>query len=164
MCAYFAAGFCLRQSRANPSFVKISFVIPYFFPAWQYGGQPRSAFELARGLIQRGHSVHVLTTDSGGAARLSDLERTIDGIKITYYRNISNRLAYTHRLFWPPSFFREVGTQVQGSDLVHIHELRSFLSASAARAARNLGIPYLVSPHGGLRYLGKRGAKIIFDR
>jgi glycosyltransferase involved in cell wall biosynthesis len=148
--------------------VKISFVIPYFFPAWQYGGRPRSAFELARGLVRRGHSVHVLTTDSGGAARLPDLHgrspsRTIEGIEITYHKNISNYLAYRHRLFWPPSFFSQIQSQLQGSELVHIHELRSFLSASAARAARDLGIPYVVSPHGGLRHLGKKAAKTIFD-
>ena len=148
--------------------MKISFVIPYFFPAWQYGGQPRSAFELARGLVLRGHSVHVLTTDCGGAARLPHLHgrspsRTIDGIEITYHKNISNYLAYRHRLFWPPSFFSQIHSQLQGSELVHIHELRSFLSASAARAAADLGIPYVVSAHGGLRHLGKKTAKTIFD-
>ena len=39
-------------------------VIPYFYPAMQYGGQPRSAFELAHALVKRGHRVKVLTTDS----------------------------------------------------------------------------------------------------
>src|SRR5215470_13375699 len=92
--------------------VRIAFVIPYFYPAWQYGGTPRSAFELARGLVRRGHSVQVLTTDSGGETRLRDIPdshtRDVEGIQVRYYSNVSNRLAYRHRLFWPPEFSRQI--------------------------------------------------------
>ena len=37
----------------------IAFVIPYFYPAWQYGGPPRVAYELARELVRREHKVTV---------------------------------------------------------------------------------------------------------
>jgi glycosyltransferase involved in cell wall biosynthesis len=161
--------FARPRRRRHIGCVKISFVIPYFYPAWQYGGQPRAAFNLARALAQHGHHIKVLTTDSGGAKRLDDIgspkgERTIDGVNVIYYRNISNHLAYRHRLFWPPLFFKEIRSRLRASEVVHIHELRSFLSVSAARAAEDLGIPYLVSPHGGLRHLGKAAAKSVFDR
>ena len=92
--------------------MRLVFVIPYFYPAWQYGGQPRSCYELARILVQRGHRVNVLTTDSAGASRLKRPPAQpgrgvmIDGIEVFYYRNLSNHLAYRHRFFWPVEFFR----------------------------------------------------------
>src|SRR5689334_837980 len=123
--------------------MRITFVIPYFYPAWEYGGQPRSAYELARALVQRGHRITVLTTDSGGKSRLRETGRQqVDGIDVVYYRNLSNDLAYRYRLFWPSRMFRDVAAQIAESELVHIHELRSTTSVLAYRAARRLGIPY----------------------
>jgi glycosyltransferase involved in cell wall biosynthesis len=147
--------------------VRIAFVIPYFYPAWQYGGTPRSAFELARGLVRRGHSVQVLTTDSGGETRLRDIPdsrtRDVEGIQVRYYSNVSNSLAYRHRLFWPPEFSRQIRERLTDTDILHIHELRSTTSLIAHRAALGAKVPYVISPHGGLRHLGKRLAKVAFD-
>jgi glycosyltransferase involved in cell wall biosynthesis len=147
--------------------LKIAFVIPYFYPAWQYGGQPRSAYELARGLVQNGHCVKVVTTDSAGTDRVfkgSETERRdIDGVETVYYRNISNYLAYHHRLFCPIEFFRHVQDELRGFDIVHIHELRSTLTVPAYKAANRLGLPYVLSPHGGLRRLGKSMIKYAYD-
>ena len=147
--------------------VKITFVIPYFYPALQYGGTPRSAFELARGLVQRGHSVQVLTTDSGGKTRLGETahnhSRSVEGIQVHYYPNISNSLAYHHRLFWSPEFFRQIQERLTEADVLHMHELRSATSIFACRAALRSRVPYVISPHGGLRRLGKRLPKLVFD-
>src|SRR4051812_47963716 len=116
--------------------MRVLFVIPYFYDAWAYGGQPRSAFEMAKSLVARGHSVEVLTTDSGGRERLKTaadaVTRVVDGITIRYYRNLSNAMAFHQRVFLPLKFFREVGHRVRGADVVHIHELRSSLSVAAA--------------------------------
>lgn len=148
--------------------MKIAFVIPYFYPAWQYGGQPRSAFELARALVRRGHSVDVLTTDSAGSTRLKDVAkneaRAVDGIQVHYYSNLSNSLAYRHRIFWPSELFRTIQRHIAGVDVLHIHELRATTSVAAYRAAIRAGTPYVVSTHGGLRHLGKGAVKIVFDR
>src|SRR6516164_6902161 len=74
--------------------LRITFVIPHFYPALEYGGQPRAAYELARALVKIGHHVKVLTTDSGGKSRLAKSGRqNVDGIEVVYYRNLSNRLA-----------------------------------------------------------------------
>jgi glycosyltransferase involved in cell wall biosynthesis len=150
------------------SVLKIAFVIPYFYPAWEYGGQPRSAYELARALVQLGHSVRVLTTDSGGHRRLSIpsvkcWQDVVEGIEVLYYRNLSNRLAFHQRIFWSPSLFRDLQRQLVGMDIVHIHELRSTVSVAGYSAARRCRIPYVVSTHGGLRHLGRRILKTVFD-
>src|SRR5438093_11746151 len=87
--------------------MRIGFVIPYFYPAFEYGGSPRVAYEFARCLVRRGHEVIVVTTDSAGAKRIDKdsvammRESRIEGIQILYYPNFSNYLAYKHRLFLP---------------------------------------------------------------
>lgn len=147
--------------------MKITFAIPYFYPAWQYGGVPRSAFELARGLARRGHSVRVLTTDSAGETRIRDLEqnqeRNVEGIDVYYCRNVSNALAYHQRVFWSPEFARQIRKRMTNTDVVHVHELRSTTSIFAFRAAQRARMPYALSAHGGLKHLGKRMAKAAFD-
>ena len=77
--------------------------------------------------------------------------------------DLSNTWAFHHRFFLPPGFFAEIGKHVSNADVVHIHELRSFLSVSAASASRRQSIPFVISPHGGLRHLGRRGLKTAFD-
>ena len=93
--------------------LNITFVIPYFYPAWEYGGQPRSAYELARALVQRGHHVKVLTTDSAGHSRLSAGHRQVDGIDVIYYRNLSNWLAFRKRFFWPQALWQEIAFSIE---------------------------------------------------
>jgi glycosyltransferase involved in cell wall biosynthesis len=147
--------------------VRIGFVIPYFYPAWQYGGTPKSAFELARILARRGHEIKVLTTDSAGQSRLSEgagpQPVQVEGISVYYYRNVSNYAAFRYRLFWPSALFRAIQDELEGVDLVHVHEFRSTLTVASYRAAEKLGLPCVLSPHGGLKPLGKRFAKGAFD-
>src|ERR1043166_4071200 len=76
--------------------LRIAFAIPYFYPALEFGGQPRSAYELGKALVRRGHRVKVLTTDSGGHSRLkqtaADGHSQIDGTDFVYYRTLFQRL------------------------------------------------------------------------
>src|SRR6266566_5260882 len=143
--------------------LSVAFVIPYFYPARHYGGTPQSAYEVARALVKRGHRVKVLTTDSAGDARLPAGRRNIEGIDVVYYPNLSNRLAFRRRIFWPAAMFREMTQELAGSDILHIHELRSMLSVKAHKIAVTMNLPYVLSGHGGLRRLGKAGFKAAFD-
>jgi glycosyltransferase involved in cell wall biosynthesis len=153
----------------DDSTVRITFVIPYFYPALGYGGAPRLAYDAAQALRRRGHDVTVLTTDTDGQQRITDetimslQANGFNGLKVHFYKNLSNDLAYRHRIFVPPGFFTDVRRRFSESQIIHIHDLRSFLSVAAHHAARALGIPYVLSPHAGLQHLGKRTAKRIFD-
>src|SRR5438094_6826748 len=150
--------------------MRIGLVIPYFYPAFEYGGTPRVAYEFARCLVRRGHEVTVVTTDSGGVKRIGkDTIATIqdnglEGIRIFYYPNLSNYLAYKQRLFLPLRLLQNVGRHLVSLDVVHIHEFRSLLSVAAHSALVRLHIPYVLSPHGGLQRLGKVKLKSVFDR
>lgn len=144
--------------------MRVGCVIPYFEGAWEYGGPVRSASELARALVGRGHQVRVITTDSAGRKRLTPAASgPEDGLEVLYCRNLSNRLASRHRLFMPMTTSRGLARILEGCDVVHIHEVRSFLTVLGASAARRLSIPFLLSPHGGLPHIGKRTSKTIFD-
>lgn len=106
----------------------------------------------------RGHEVRVLTTSGTSGAKL------VDGVQVHYCRNLSSYLAHKHRLFIPIGFRKELQQQLEICDVLHIHEFRSTLTIPAARLAREMSLPYVLSPHGGLRHLGKHLAKRTFDR
>lgn len=60
------------------------------------------------------------------------------------------------------AYSRELGKALRGAasefDLVHIHNLWQYPQLAAYKAALDAGVPYVVSPHGGLDpYLRRRG-------
>jgi len=59
------------KSRVNN--MRILHIIPYFYPAWAYGGTCRAAWELARALVRKNQEVAVLTTDALDSHRRADL-------------------------------------------------------------------------------------------
>ncbi len=91
-------------------------------------------------------------------------EGGLEGIRIFYYPNVSNYLAYNHRLFFPVRLFMNIRRDLASADIVHIHEFRSLLSVAAHSALQQLHKPYVLSPHGGLLRLGKERRKAVFDR
>ena len=151
------------------STVRIAFVIPYFYPALGYGGKPRLAYEMGRALSLRGHEITVLATDTGGPARIPPetirqiQSNGLHGMHVHFYRNLSNQFAYRHRVFLSTAYFRDVRRRLAESDVVHIHDFRSFMSVGASRTALSLRKPFVLSPHGGLQHLGKKSAKLVFD-
>ena len=44
--------------------MKILQVLPYFVPAWDYGGPVPVAYRFSENLVKRGHEVTVFTTDA----------------------------------------------------------------------------------------------------
>ena len=145
--------------------MRIAFVTPYFYPAFEYGGTPRVAYDFARGLVRRGHQVTVFTTDSGGRKRIAGPHKQcVDGIQVFYYSNLSNALAYNQRVFVPLRFFSDIGRHLSSFDVIHIHEFRNFVTVGAHSALRQGNIRYVLSPHGGLQRLGKDFLKKLFDR
>ena len=90
--------------------LSILHVVPYYEQAWAYGGIPRVASALARGLARRGHRVTVCTTDACEAGRrLSRAPSAGDagdaedpaGVAVRVFRNVSNSAAYHLQFFTP---------------------------------------------------------------
>ncbi len=143
-------------------------IIPYYTPAWTYGGSVRAAADLTRALVQAGHRVTVLTTDTlSPTERIPTLSETIDGVDVIRVRNRSNWLRGRLNLSTPQGIAQTAARLVRERqiDAIHVHELRTVENLRAAPVANRLGVPLLVSPHGTLPYdTGRTSIKRLWDR
>lgn len=148
----------------NPERLRILHIIPYFNPAWAYGGSVRVASELVAQLTRRGHDLAVFTTDTLDAKnRLPAGEHLVEGARVVRFRNLSNRLAW-NRLFIPPGFAWQLGQRLRRFDVIHLHEYRSLQNAFALGGLLRYRLPYVVMPHGSLpAELGRTGIKHVYD-
>src|SRR2546425_11232262 len=90
--------------------MRILQVVPYFAPAYAYGGPPETVHKLSLALARRGNEVTVLSTDAFDSSTRQPFARDSDGLHVHYVRNLSNYLAWSHQLFLPigtAKFLRE---------------------------------------------------------
>ena len=169
--------------------MNILHIVPYFYPAWAYGGTPRVVFELCRELVKKGHNVTVYTTDvfdkhkrveekstppcppltKRGNYREGEVEglalSEVEGIKIKYFKNISNSLAFNQKVFISPAISKALKKNLKQFDMVHLHEFRTLQNAAAYKYLTKYKIPYILSAHGSvLRLMGKEFLKMLFDK
>jgi glycosyltransferase involved in cell wall biosynthesis len=147
--------------------LRILHVAPYFAEAWGYGGIPRVAHSLARGLARRGHEVTVCTTDARdarGRTAAAPHTRTGDGVEVCTFENVSNRLAYHWQLFLPRGLHRFLAGRAGSFDVAHLHACRNVPGVIAARHLRQNGVPYVLAPNGTAPRIERRqAAKLAFD-
>jgi len=137
------------------------------FPPRSFGGVTKVTFNISKHLVKYGHEVIVFTTDAGDSQKTrSTINKysEIEGIKIFYFKNINNYLAFHHRFYFPFGFISMSRRQIKNVDVIHIHENRSYLSIIATHFARKYQIPYIIQPHGDLPAdFGKKRLKQIYD-
>ncbi len=149
--------------------LNVTHVVPYFVPAWAYGGIPRLAYELCRQLARDGHRVNVITTDALQARSRhpeGGLTVGMEGgtMKVRYLRNFSNRGAYRHQLFLPMGMKKALEELAGDAEVIHIHGHRHRLETAAAAFARKRNIPYVITANGTApRIERKRGIKMALD-
>ncbi len=126
-------------------------VVPYFWPAWAYGGIPRLVYGLSRALVERGNQVEVLTTDTlDRERRVGTRSQDLFGVRVRRLPNASNRLAYDHQLFLPLGLRAAADEAVARADVVHLHGHWHLLNNAAVTAARARGVPVVMTPNGTL--------------
>ncbi len=131
--------------------MKILQVIPYFVPAWGYGGPLRVCYELSKELVRQRHEVTVFTTDTLDAkSRVEKQDEVVDGIRIKRFKNISNSIAYKHNLFLPSDMLFVVRKELPGFDIIHIYEYRTLQNVLVHHYARKYNIPYVSQADGSL--------------
>src|SRR5215471_17316637 len=128
--------------------MRILNVIPTYLPAVRYGGPAVSVHGLCRALGDRGHDVHVFTTSVDGPKDLAvpvgvPIER--DGIQVTYFRSQQMR-----RLYWSATLARALEQEIKHFAVVHAHSVFLYPTLVAARLARRMHVPYIISPRGML--------------
>ena len=145
--------------------MRILHIIPYFYPAWAYGGTCRAAWELARALVRKQQQVVVYTTDALDAHARAKLPlEVVDGVEIHRVRNLSNYLAW-RRAFLPLGFGRQLRAALSHVDVAHLHEFRSYQNSVALSLMEKLGVPFVLTAQGGLpRIMGRHSLKVLYDQ
>lgn len=136
------------------------------FPPRRFGGITGVAYTVATKLAQRGHHVTVYTTDTGNDkyARLTtEKEATFDGLRVRYFRNISNLFAFNYRVYTPFGCLWTLKSEINSFDIVHIQDYRSLFNIVAWYFARTRGIPYVIQAHGSLpKAIEQRKSPLFF--
>jgi glycosyltransferase involved in cell wall biosynthesis len=150
--------------------LKIIYLIPYFAPAWEYGGPVRVVYELSKHLIKKGHQVTVCTTDAYEAQKRLSIKTNqpelFEDIKVFRFKNLSNYLAWNARLFWAPKMKNFLKTNLKNYDLIHAHDFFVPINNYAIDLAQKQNIPVIMSAHGSLdkeRLKQKELTKKIFN-
>jgi glycosyltransferase involved in cell wall biosynthesis len=111
---------------------------------------------LSKALADRGHVVHLVTTDRAGVPDLGWL----DNVDVRVLKETFSPYAYA------PQMAKELGSLIPNADLVHIHGLYLYPTVLAATLAHKHGVPYIIRPAGALDpyHLGRKVLKkAIFD-
>ena len=69
----------------------------------------------------------------------------MDGVSVWYFPS-----QYLRRLYWSPSMGQCLRERIEDFDIVHLHSVFLWPTWAAARAARKVGVPYVISPRGML--------------
>jgi glycosyltransferase involved in cell wall biosynthesis len=127
--------------------LKILHYIPTYAPAWKYGGPILSVSQLCECLAQLGHHVEVFTSTAG-----LEYDRDIqpnqptyrNGVTVTYFEQTPGVGIHC------PAMENAVQQRAQNFDLIHVTGVWQRTSYAACQAAKQFGIPYVVSPRGAL--------------
>jgi glycosyltransferase involved in cell wall biosynthesis len=123
-------------------------VVPTYLPATRYGGPIHSVHGLCKALADQGHDVHVYTTNVDGQGESpvplgQPVQR--EGVSIIYFAT-----GWLRRIYRAPAMAARLAKCVASFDLVHIHAMFLWPGLAASQAARQAGVPYVVSPRGML--------------
>lgn len=132
----------------------------------RYGGPPVAVIEARPWLIERGHTVDIVTTTADGPDTLQvETGRPVEwgGTHATFHR-----LAFPKKFLTSWSLLSYLRHRVAHYDVIHIHGLYRFHTIAASLIARRRGVPYILQAHGALnpwpRRRRRRLAKNIYHR
>jgi glycosyltransferase involved in cell wall biosynthesis len=142
--------------------LKILHYIPVYAPAWKFGGPVLSVSQLCEGLAALGHQVEVFTSNAGlqNQPELPLNQPVIrNGVKVTYFQQEPGMSIHC------PGMEQAVTARAGEFDIIHITGVWQRTSGTACKAAKNRGVPYVVSPRGALgpySWRQKTAKKILY--
>ncbi|MCX7043941.1 MAG: glycosyltransferase [Candidatus Sumerlaeota bacterium] len=168
--------------------MKILHIIPFFAPAWVYGGPVRTTFEVTRRLAARGHELTVFTTDVRGSTAKRDdapysekeimkgiaipIRESKEGIVVPKKESKEGfaveRFGHwggQYAPYFAPSLGGALQTRIKEFDVVHTSCGFSWTGVQARAAALRAGVPYIYQAHSALdsaRRRQRRWSKIAF--
>lgn len=144
--------------------MRIVQVVPYFFPAWAYGGPAKLVYDISMFLSKNSHQVEVLTLDCyDGLVRMPKDKRIpkSEHLNIHYFKNISNTLAYKHNVYLSFWFFFKSISIVRWGEVVHLHDFYTLHNVWICFLCLLFGKPYILSVHGCLEETRKKEKSIL---
>jgi glycosyltransferase involved in cell wall biosynthesis len=136
--------------------MKILQMIPAFYPALAYGGTVNVAYNISKELAKRGHEVTVYTSDTlDKDSRQKENFAVINDIKVYYFKNISNRLAWA-RFVLNTGVISALRKNINDFDIIHLHGFRNFQNIFCYYYAKKHNIPYVMQAHGDLPYANQK--------
>ena len=147
--------------------MKILQVIPYFPPAYSFGGPAKVVYDISQGLVRRNNEVVVYTSDAlNSYSRMNfDILQSIKGMKIYYMRTFFLTFVKKYKLFITPELLLRIKKDIKKFKIIHLHEYRTFQNVIIAHYARKFGVPYILQAHGSLpRIMDKQRLKRIYDK
>ena len=147
--------------------MKILHVAHFFYPCLSAGGVVNASYQIASKQAED-NEVKVLSSDScKERLKFSNgrYDVDVDGIKVDYFKNISNRFKLATMLDTPLSAPFRIRKDIKNYEIIHIHEHRQTLAIIVSHFARKNNIPYIVQAHGSvLPFFQKEGLKNLFDK
>lgn len=147
--------------------MKILQIIPFFVPAWGFGGPVKICSEICDELTKKGHFVCVATTDILDAHnRVKKKEELINLTKILRFSNINCWIAKNFNIFTPIGFRYFIKKNIQKFDIVHMHAFFSYQNIIASQYCYKHKIPYILHLYESplpKPILGKTLIKTIFN-
>lgn len=128
--------------------MKILFIVPYYKPAYIYGGPIVVIARLAETLVAMGHAVTVYTSTANGKTELpvvAGAATLVDGVTVHYFTRLTKDNTNAS-----PALWRHLNHTVVNFDVVHIHSWWNFLVLGAAWICRRHNVTPIISPHGML--------------
>lgn len=143
--------------------IKILCVIPYYHPAFQYGGPIASVHGLNKALVKNGIDVTVYTTNAGQNREVPvNREVNIDGVKVFYFK-LSKISGLVLGASWQFSIdmTKALMRNVPEFNVIYINGLWNYPAAVSCYYSRRYHKPYIIAPRGMLyRYtMGKKAWK-----
>ncbi len=133
--------------------MKILQVVPYFYPAWSYGGPAKLVYDTCEYFAEQGHQVTVFTSDAYDEnSRMPQRLRIKknSGFSVFYFRNIFNQLTYKYNIFCTPRLFFQALVVVPQIDVIHLHDFYTPHNLWLGFLAKLFAKPYILSVHGCL--------------
>jgi glycosyltransferase involved in cell wall biosynthesis len=138
--------------------VRLLLCIPYFAPAYAFGGSVTVAETVVEDLLAAGHAVTVATTDVlTETARIAPgTPAQPAGAEVVRFRNVSHRAA-VGAAYAPRGMRAWMRANASRFDVVLLQDVYSAVSVLGARGAARAGVPYALQPLGTLSTAPERG-------
>ncbi len=133
--------------------MKILQAVPYFYPAWSYGGPAKLVYDTCQYFAHQDHQVTVFTSDAYDEHSRMPTKLRIqptNQLRVFYFRNIFNNFTYTYNIFCTPGLFIRALWEVPQTEVIHLHDFYTPHNLWLGLLAKIFHKPYILSVHGCL--------------